>query len=87
MPPGGKQPSPQVSQNPLQRANEKHEWNAEEDKLMLMLRGEGMKWRDVSQQLPGRSAIACRLRYQNYIEKRADWSEESKDRLSMLYER
>ena len=46
-----------------------------------------MKWEDISKRLPGRSAISCRLHYQNYLERRSEWDEEKKNRLARLYER
>lgn len=46
-----------------------------------------MKWDDISKRLPGRSAISCRLRYQNYSERRPDWDEEKKNKLARLYVR
>jgi len=62
-------------------------WTPEEDRLAIELRRKGMKWDDISKQLPGRSAISCRLRYQNYSEKRPDWDEERKNKLARLYNR
>jgi len=46
-----------------------------------------MKWEDISKNLPGRSAISCRLRFQNYLERRSEWDEEKKNKLARLYER
>lgn len=46
-----------------------------------------MKWEDISKRLPGRSAISCRLHYQNYLERRSEWDEERKNKLARLYER
>lgn len=46
-----------------------------------------MKWDDIAKRFPGRSSIACRLRYQNYLEKRAIWDEEKKNKLARLYAR
>lgn len=46
-----------------------------------------MKWEDISRHLPGRSAISCRLRFQNYLERRSEWDEEKKNKLARLYER
>lgn len=46
-----------------------------------------MKWEDISKQLPGRSAISCRLHYQNYLERRSEWDEDRKNKLARLYER
>ncbi|KAF1990690.1 hypothetical protein K402DRAFT_400867 [Aulographum hederae CBS 113979] len=60
-------------------------WTQEEDQLAIELRRSGMKWEDISKRLPGRSAISCRLRYQNYSEKRPDWDEEKKNKLARLY--
>lgn len=62
-------------------------WNDEENKRVIALRGKGMKWGDISQRFPGRTATACRLHYQNYLEKRADWDEEKKNKLARVYER
>jgi len=62
-------------------------WTPEEDRLAIELRRKGLKWDDISKQLPGRSAISCRLRYQNYSEKRPDWDEERKNKLARLYNR
>ncbi|KAF2241463.1 hypothetical protein BU26DRAFT_535379 [Trematosphaeria pertusa] len=46
-----------------------------------------MKWDGIAKRLPGRSSISCRLRYQNYLEKRAVWDEEKKNKLARLYAR
>lgn len=65
----------------------KGKWTPEEDALAIELRRTGMKWDDIAKRLPGRSAISCRLRYQNYSEKRQDWDEEKKNKLARLYNR
>ena len=62
-------------------------WSPEEDALIIELRGGGMKWEDISKRLPGRSAISCRLHYQNYLERRSEWDDDKKDKLARLYER
>ena len=62
-------------------------WTPEEDNLVIELRGQGMKWDNIAKRLPGRSSISCRLRYQNYLEKRAIWDEEKKNKLAKLYAR
>lgn len=46
-----------------------------------------MKWEDISRNLPGRSAISCRLHYQNYLERKCEWDEEKKNKLARLYDR
>ncbi|KAI9647553.1 hypothetical protein NHQ30_003938 [Ciborinia camelliae] len=68
-------------------AKKQSKWSAEEDALIIDLRGSGMKWEDISKRLPGRSAISCRLHYQNYLERRSEWDEERKNKLARLYER
>ncbi|KAI1060034.1 hypothetical protein LB507_011617 [Fusarium sp. FIESC RH6] len=62
-------------------------WSPEEDALVIHLRGKGMKWEDISKRVPGRSAVSCRLHYQNYLEKRSQWDEQRKDQLAVAYER
>ena len=66
-------------------ANQK--WDAEEDARIIDLRGSGMKWGEIAKKLPGRTEIACRLHYQNYLEKRGEWDEEKKTKLARVYER
>ncbi|KAL3427573.1 MYB DNA-binding domain-containing protein [Phlyctema vagabunda] len=68
-------------------AKKQSKWSQEEDALIIELRGSGMKWEDISKRLPGRSAISCRLHYQNYLERRSEWDEERKNKLARLYER
>lgn len=68
-------------------AKKQSKWTPEEDLLIIDLRGRGMKWDDISQRLPGRSPISCRLHYQNYLERRSEWDEERKNKLARLYER
>jgi hypothetical protein len=62
-------------------------WLRVEDTHIRELREKGMKWEDISKRLPGRSATACRLHYQNYLIKRMDWDEEHKNKLAIRYER
>lgn len=62
-------------------------WSLEEDTLIIQLRGKSMKWEDISKRLPGRSAISCRLHYQNYLGRSNDWDEERKNTLARIYER
>lgn len=88
-----------VSSVPAKRSNPFHggdspgppekkgKWTPEEDNLAIELRRSGMKWDDIAKRLPGRSAISCRLRYQNYSEKRQDWDDEKKNKLARLYNR
>lgn len=76
-------PAP-ISESP---AKKQSKWSPEEDALIIELRGSGMKWEDISKRLPGRSAISCRLHYQNYLERRSEWDEDKKNKLARLYER
>jgi Myb-like DNA-binding domain len=68
-------------------ARKQSKWKHEEDEKIIRLRGGGMKWEDISKQLPGRTVISCRLHYQNYLERRSEWDEDRKDKLARLYER
>ncbi|KAI9883769.1 MAG: hypothetical protein M1823_004448 [Watsoniomyces obsoletus] len=75
---------PHPSETP---AKKQSKWSAEEDALIIELRGRSMKWEDISKRLPGRSAISCRLHYQNYLERRSEWDDDRKNKLARLYER
>ncbi|GKU21395.1 unnamed protein product [Fusarium langsethiae] len=77
--------SQRTANQPTARSQRK--WSPEEDALITELRGKGMKWEDISKRLAGRSAISCRLRYQNYLERRIEWDEQRKNKLARLYER
>lgn len=68
-------------------AKKQSKWSGEEEALIIELRGSGMKWEEISKRRPGRSAISCRLHYQNYLERRSEWDEERKNKLARLYER
>lgn len=76
---------PHPSESPAKKKQSK--WTSVEDASIIDLRGNGMKWEDISKHLPGRSAISCRLRFQNYLERRSEWDEEKKNKLARLYER
>ncbi|KIM92938.1 hypothetical protein OIDMADRAFT_62762, partial [Oidiodendron maius Zn] len=65
----------------------KRKWSPEEDTLLIDLRGNGAKWAAISERLPGRSPLSCRLHYQNYLERRSVWNEDRKDVLAKVYER
>ena len=82
-----KRPPPSQPHPSASRAKKQSKWTPSEDALIVDLRGSGMKWEDISKRLPGRSAISCRLHYQNYLERRNEWDEEKKNRLATLYER
>ena len=74
--------------HPIQSpAKKQSKWSPEEDARIIQLRQDGMKWEDISKHLPGRSAISCRLHYQNYLERRSEWDEDRKNKLARLYER
>ncbi|KAI4146262.1 MAG: hypothetical protein LQ340_005994 [Diploschistes diacapsis] len=85
--PPTKRPRPNSPPTQPAPAKRQSKWTPEEDAIIIELRGTGMKWDDISKRLPGRSAISCRLHYQNYLERRSEWDEEKKNRLARLYER
>ena len=62
-------------------------WLPREDALLIQLRGEDMTWKDIAERLRGRTEIACRLRFQNYIEPRDVWDEQLKSKLAIAYYR
>jgi hypothetical protein len=74
---------PHAAQSPAKKKLSK--WTSDEDAAIIELRGNGMKWEDISREVPGRSAISCRLRFQNYLERRSEWDEEMKNKLARLY--
>ncbi|KAK4097761.1 hypothetical protein N658DRAFT_488936 [Parathielavia hyrcaniae] len=76
--------TPRTAESP---AKKRSKWSSKEDALLVQLRGSNMKWEDISTQLPGRSPVSCRLHYQNYLERRNEWSEELKNKLARVYER
>jgi hypothetical protein len=76
--------APKAASSPSKKQTK---WTPEEDALIIELRCRGDKWEDISKRLPGRSALSCRLHYQNYLERDIEWSEEKKNQLAMLYER
>jgi len=77
--------APHPSASPGKKQSPK--WGRDEDALLISLRGSGMKWEDISHRLPGRTVIACRLHYQNYLERRQLWDEKKKTKLARLYDR
>lgn len=79
---------PPIAPHPLATpAKKQSKWSQQENELIINLRGTGMKWEDISRNLPGRSAISCRLHYQNYLERKCEWDEEKKNKLARLYDR
>jgi hypothetical protein len=66
-----------------QQGKYRTKWSSEEDATIIRQREGGKRWKDISLQLPGRSAMACRLRYQNYLEK----TEDAKNKLASAYNR
>lgn len=62
-------------------------WTKSENDTISQLRGSGMSWKDISKQLPGRTATSCRLHQQNYLNSRSKWNEEKRTRLVRVYER
>ncbi|KAI5303655.1 2,5-diamino-6-(ribosylamino)-4(3H)-pyrimidinone 5'-phosphate reductase [Ascosphaera pollenicola] len=68
-------------------AKKQSKWSAREDALIIEFRNKHMKWKEISDELPGRSATSCRLHYQNYLEKRCVWNEDRKNKLARLYKK
>ncbi|KAJ5454984.1 hypothetical protein N7530_012753 [Penicillium desertorum] len=60
-------------------------WLPEEDRTIIHLRNQGKGWLAISRHLPGRSFNACRLRYQNYLERWDTWDDNRKTQLARQY--
>ena len=73
-----------LREEPSQR---KSKWTTREDDRVTRLRNLGVIWDDISKQLPGRTAVSCRLRFQNYLENRDIWDDAKKNKLARLYVR
>lgn len=82
-----KRPPPNGNPASVSPNKTRGKWTPAEDAKIIVLRGRGMKWDDISLEIPGRSSISCRLHYQNYLEKRADWDEEQRNKLARVYDR
>lgn len=82
-----KRPPPSGNNTSKSPNKSRGKWTPAEDAKIIVLRGRGMKWDDISNEIPGRSTISCRLHYQNYLEKRADWDEEKRNKLARVYDR
>ncbi|KAL8652361.1 MAG: hypothetical protein Q9226_004301 [Calogaya cf. arnoldii] len=77
--------SPQESRHASKKPT--RQWSDVDSEKLVRLRGSGMKWDEIARHFPGRTNTACRLRYQNYMEKKYDWNDEKKKTLAVLYER
>ena len=83
-----KRPFPTEEEPVRTKAKRLSKWSPAEDTKIIYLRGsKGIKWDDISKELPGRSSIACRLHYQNYLEKKCEWDEEKRNKLARVYDR
>lgn len=78
------QSAQRTSESPIKKQSK---WSPEDDAQMILLHSAGLKWQDISKHFPGRSPISCRLRYQNYLERRSQWDESCKNKLAQLYDR
>lgn len=67
-------------------AKKQSKWPREEDEILIEPQRGGIEWENISKRIAGRSAISCWLHYQNYLEWRANWDDEKKNKLAWLYE-
>lgn len=72
---------------PGEPAKKQSKWSEKENDVVLRARARGDKWNEVSKLIPGRSGTACRLHYQNFLEKKPEWTKESIAKLARLWER
>lgn len=77
------------SPHELQQPNKKppRQWSDSDSDELVKLRGQNMKWEDIARRFPNRSHVACRLRYQNYMERKYHWTDDKNGKLARLYER
>lgn len=62
-------------------------WSPDEDARMIGLRNNGMNWKQISEQFPGRTEASYRSHYLYCTEAHGAWDENRKDKLARLYER
>ncbi|KAL8660478.1 MAG: hypothetical protein Q9202_006514 [Teloschistes flavicans] len=76
------------SPHELQQPNKKppRQWSDSDSDELVKLRGQNMKWEDIARRFPNRSHVACRLRYQNYMERKYHWTDDKNGKLARLYE-
>ncbi|KAL8996665.1 MAG: hypothetical protein Q9169_003889 [Polycauliona sp. 2 TL-2023] len=77
--------SPQESRHTSKKPA--RQWSDADSHKLLKLRGANTTWLEIAHHFPGRTDTGCRLRYQNYLEKKYGWTEEKKKSLAVLYER
>ncbi|KAF5844015.1 hypothetical protein GGP41_000396 [Bipolaris sorokiniana] len=86
-PPNTQKPASEVTRStPKGKANKESSWTPDEDSLIIRLRSEKKPWDEIAKELPKRSGIACRLRYQNYLQNTSLYDHEDiKNKLSRVY--
>lgn len=62
-------------------------WSKDEDNLIIKWRASGETWKEISKKLSGRSPLSCRLRHQNYLEKKQRWTVKDRETLALHYAR
>lgn len=73
-------------QAPSQTKKIRAKWSEEEDRKLVELRGRRETWENISKEFTGRSALSCRLHYQNYLE-RPEWDDKKASKVANLYQR
>ena len=73
--------------SPLDAPKTMATWTQSEDELLLKLRGSGMEWAEIQEQLLGRNAFSCRYRYENCLDKKHTWDEDKKNEFARAYGR
>lgn len=89
-----KEPDKNLPEQSLEKKQGLEKWTEAEDALLIKHRVNLMKWdeiaKEVAKEIPGRiperTPAACRLRYQNYLEKYISWDSEKINKLARVYE-
>ncbi|RUP45830.1 hypothetical protein BC936DRAFT_147682 [Jimgerdemannia flammicorona] len=61
-------------------------WSQQEDTALTEGRENGLSWEEISAQLPGRTVIACKRRFDNRQRQSGPWSEEEVAVLSRSFD-
>lgn len=62
-------------------------WSDEEDKKLVDLRRKGLAWTAISRELPGRTYLACRLRFGNHLSPLDKWPGNCQSHVAGYYNR
>ncbi|KAG6153588.1 hypothetical protein E4U11_006922 [Claviceps purpurea] len=77
----------QIQQQCQQQRPRNSPWSGDEEAILLAKHREGIKWKDISSDLPGRTHRACSGQYHHLLTRCGGWSPELQNRLCKEYDR